>query len=94
MGKNSELKVESSGRNKLSTLNAQPSTHLARLELGVNEIPKLLEGDTFSQVAEQLKRLGYAHVTLDLAGYRRGSMNETPIRFGAPKSDVGSNNVH
>jgi len=83
LGKNSELKVESNGRNELSTLNPQPSTHLARLELGVNEIPKLLEDDTFSKVAEQLKALGYAHVTLDLAGYRRGSMNESPIRFGA-----------
>jgi PP-loop superfamily ATP-utilizing enzyme len=27
-------------------------------------------------VAEALKSLGYAHVTLDLQGYRRGSTNE------------------
>ena len=75
----SELRVESSSRNPLSTLNFQLSTHLARIELGVTEIPKLLQGDAISQVAEELKRLGYAHVTLDLAGYRRGSMNETAI---------------
>jgi PP-loop superfamily ATP-utilizing enzyme len=27
-------------------------------------------------VAEELKKIGYAHVTLDLQGYRRGSTNE------------------
>jgi len=26
-------------------------------------------------VAEALKKIGYAHVTLDLQGYRRGSLN-------------------
>jgi uncharacterized protein len=71
---------------RLSTLNPQPSTHLARIELGANEIPRLLEDGKFAEVGEQLKRIGYAHVTLDLAGYRRGSLNETPIRFGAPAS--------
>jgi uncharacterized protein len=71
---------------RLSTLNPQPSTHLARIELGANEIPGLLEDGKFAEVGEQLKRIGYAHVTLDLAGYRRGSLNESPIRFGAPAS--------
>ncbi len=28
------------------------------------------------KVAEALKKIGYAHVTLDLQGYRRGSTNE------------------
>ena len=58
------------------------STSLARIELGVEEIPKLLEGDLFQTVSAQLKKIGYAHVTLDLAGYRRGSLNERPIAFG------------
>jgi uncharacterized protein len=30
------------------------------------------------QVAAELKKIGYAHVTLDLHGYRRGSLNEKP----------------
>ena len=70
----------------LSTLNPQPSVHLARIELGANEIPRLLEDGKFGEVGEQLKRIGYAHVTLDLAGYRRGSLNQSPMRFGAPAS--------
>ena len=61
-------------------------THLARLELGLSELPRLLESNLFLRVAEQLKALGYAHVTLDLAGYRRGSLNETPLAWGLPKS--------
>jgi len=28
------------------------------------------------RVAEGLKKIGYAHVTLDLQGYRRGSLNK------------------
>jgi uncharacterized protein len=51
--------------------------HLARIEVAVDEMPKLLVDDAFSHIAAALKKLGYAHVTLDLQGYRRGSVNET-----------------
>ncbi len=62
----------------LSTLNHQRSTtlHLARIEVGPAEMRKLLENGISAKVAEALKRIGYAHVTLDLQGYRRGSANE------------------
>jgi uncharacterized protein len=49
---------------------------LARIELAPAEIPALLVDEKFSRIAEQLKQIGYAHVTLDLQGYRRGSTNE------------------
>jgi pyridinium-3,5-biscarboxylic acid mononucleotide sulfurtransferase len=62
----------------LSTFNPQPSTvfHLARIEVGPAEMRKFLENGTSGRVAEALKQIGYAHVTLDLQGYRRGSANE------------------
>jgi pyridinium-3,5-biscarboxylic acid mononucleotide sulfurtransferase len=63
------------------TLQTQGATHLARIELGSAEIPRLLENGAFTAVAERLRELGYTHVTLDLAGYRRGSMNESAIGF-------------
>jgi uncharacterized protein len=50
--------------------------YLARIEVGSLEIPKLLTDQTFARVAEALKQIGYVHVTLDLQGYRRGSLNE------------------
>jgi uncharacterized protein len=49
-------------------------THLARIEVGADQMPKLL--GNAGGVAARLKEIGYAHVTLDLQGYRRGSLNE------------------
>ena len=49
---------------------------LARIEVGADEMPKLLVDGMFARVAEALRKIGYAHVTLDLKGYRRGSLNE------------------
>jgi uncharacterized protein len=60
-------------------LKAQGMTlHLARIEVGVEEMPKFLAEGASARVAEALKKTGYAHVTLDLQGYRRGSVNEIP----------------
>ncbi|MEQ2009985.1 MAG: ATP-dependent sacrificial sulfur transferase LarE [Limisphaerales bacterium] len=54
----------------------QPRIALARIEVGVPELPRLLEATTAAHVAEELRRIGYAHVTLDLQGYRRGGAND------------------
>ena len=51
-------------------------TSLARIEVGIAELPRLLAGENFLRVGEALKKMGYAHVTLDLHGYRQGSLNE------------------
>jgi uncharacterized protein len=48
------------------------SQSLARIEVGAAELPRLLENGMSQRVAEALKEIGYAHVTLDLQGYRRG----------------------
>jgi len=50
--------------------------NLARIELAPAEIPALLANGKLALVADELKKVGYAHVTLDLQGYRRGSTNE------------------
>jgi uncharacterized protein len=50
--------------------------NFARIELAPAEIPGLLANGRLATVAEELKKIGYAHVTLDLQGYRRGSTNE------------------
>lgn len=65
-----------------------PVRHMARIELGAAEIPRLMENSLYSAVADELKNIGYAIVTLDLAGYRRGSLNTVPIGFanGAAKA--------
>jgi uncharacterized protein len=77
-----------------STLNPQPSTnHLARIELGPVEIPRFLENGITTKVAEALKKIGYAHVTLDLQGYRRGSLNEKNEKLDSRFTDHASRNA-
>ena len=72
-----KLKVLGGGSDELEPWDLQPGSSLARIEVGPSELPKLLEEATGSRVAEALKKIGYAHVTLDLQGYRRGSLNLT-----------------
>lgn len=50
---------------------------IARIELEPAEFPKLMEEQTRTKVYEFFKHLGFTYVTLDLMGYRTGSMNET-----------------
>ena len=49
---------------------------LARIEVGPSELRRFLEEGLATCVAGELKKIGYAHVTLDLRGYRQGSLNE------------------
>lgn len=57
---------------------------LARIEVGPAELPKLLAEGMTARVAMALKQIGYTHVTVDLQGYRRGSLNETGVSPKAP----------
>ena len=47
------------------------SGHLARIEVGPGEMGRFLEDGNAQRISEALKKIGYAHVTLDLQGYRR-----------------------
>ena len=48
---------------------------LARIEVGEGDFPKLEDRDIREAISFKLKELGYAYVTFDALGYRRGSMN-------------------
>jgi uncharacterized protein len=49
---------------------------IARIEIEAEEFPKMLDKGIREKIAENFKELGYVYVSLDLAGYRTGSMNE------------------
>ena len=49
---------------------------IARLELGREEIARALEPEVSATIDRELRAIGYAHVTIDLRGYRLGSLNE------------------
>ncbi len=50
---------------------------IARIEVLPDEFPRLIEPQVREQVTQYLKSLGFTYVTMDLIGYRTGSMNET-----------------
>lgn len=52
---------------------------LCRIEVFKDDIPKVF--DKRDLIINRLKRLGYNYITLDLEGYRTGSMNEVIQRF-------------
>ena len=49
---------------------------IARIEVHPEDIEKLTTGPARSQIVEKLKSLGFKYVTLDLQGFRSGSLNE------------------
>ena len=49
---------------------------IARLEVEADEIARLLEPVTRATVDRELKELGFRFVTVDLKGFRSGSLNE------------------
>jgi len=53
---------------------------LARVEISPDELPKALSQEMAAAIAERLKSVGFAYVTLDLEGYRQGSLNEALAR--------------
>src|SRR6202045_486281 len=53
---------------------------LARVEIAPDEMPRALNPDMAVTIARQLKAAGFAYVSLDLEGYRQGSLNETLSR--------------
>ena len=50
---------------------------VARIELARSEMPRALDAAVNPQLVEGIKALGYHYVSLDLQGYRLGSLNET-----------------
>lgn len=49
---------------------------VARIEVGRAELPRLLDGDVADRVEARVRTLGFRYVTVDLRGYRLGSLNE------------------
>ncbi len=50
--------------------------HTARIEVEPEEIDKLIADEIRTELVNKLKALGYHYVSVDLQGYRTGSLNE------------------
>lgn len=65
----------------LRQLRVRHHDNIARIEVEPHNLTLLVQDDVRRRVVEHLRSLGYAYVTLDLAGFRSGSMNEVLKSF-------------
>jgi uncharacterized protein len=49
---------------------------LARIEVPLAELPRLVEAEQRADLAAAFRSLGFKFVTLDLEGFRSGSLNQ------------------
>ena len=54
---------------------------IARIEVPREDMPIFLDEDIAKAIVDRFKALGYTYITLDIQGYRMGSMNE-PLKRG------------
>jgi uncharacterized protein len=55
---------------------------VARIEVEPSDLALLVQDDVRSAVSEHFRSIGYAYVTLDMEGFRSGSLNETLAKHG------------
>jgi pyridinium-3,5-biscarboxylic acid mononucleotide sulfurtransferase len=48
---------------------------LARLEIPLDQFPRIMDPQTRDTIAQSLKQLGFTYITLDIEGFRSGSGN-------------------
>jgi uncharacterized protein len=70
---------------RLGFLGVRVRSHgdMARIEVDQESISEIATSDLCRQISARLKEIGFAYVTIDLDGYRTGSMNEMLARATA-----------
>lgn len=56
--------------------------NFARIEVPTDDLPRLVAPELRARIDDQLRALGFAHVTVDLRGFRSGSLNEVLLGPG------------
>jgi uncharacterized protein len=54
---------------------------IARIEVRPEDVPRLADPAISAHVVARLKELGFRHITLDLEGYRRGSLEISDLQI-------------
>lgn len=81
-----------------STVRVRHHGQVARVELVESDLPRAAEESMRRAIVRHLQELGYVYVTLDLTGFRSGSLNEAlrqgPLRTesGGPKDEMRHKN--
>jgi uncharacterized protein len=64
----------------MTTVRVRVHGDMARIEMPEEDMPRILEDGLRRRVAEALRSLGFCFISLDLEGFRSGSMNRTVSR--------------
>jgi uncharacterized protein len=59
---------------------------LVRLEIAAAELPRALSLEVFQELGRRFQELGFKYVTIDVQGFRTGSMNAVLDQPLAPES--------
>ncbi|MBB73193.1 MAG: TIGR00268 family protein [Planctomycetaceae bacterium] len=61
------------------------SGDLARLEVPLDDFSRLLQSDLYRKLSHEMRQIGFKFVTLDLEGFRSGSLNAlVPVELTLP----------
>ncbi|WP_462324952.1 ATP-dependent sacrificial sulfur transferase LarE [Desulfoplanes sp.] len=63
-----------------ATVRLRSHGEIARIEVPHDMVARIVQADRRFGIHARLRELGYRHVTLDLAGYRMGSLNRPDIK--------------
>jgi len=65
--------------------------HTVRIEIEKKDFHKILDVETRQKIVNEIKKLGFTYITLDLEGFRSGSMNEILSEHTASNKRVKNN---
>ena len=66
---------------------------LVRLEIAQAEMDRVMDKEMFQKLAARFRELGFKYVTLDLEGFRSGSMNEVLDKVHPQITQIGTSSV-
>jgi pyridinium-3,5-biscarboxylic acid mononucleotide sulfurtransferase len=67
---------------------------IARIEIGRDELARAIQPEILSAIIAGIKSAGYLYVTLDLEGYRQGSLNSALKKKSAAASATQNGDTH
>ncbi len=67
---------------------------IARIEVGRDELARAIQPEILSAIIAGIKSVGYLYVTLDLEGYRQGSLNSALKKNSAAASATQNGDTH
>ena len=73
MIENAEEIIRNSG---ITQVRVRYHKNIARIEVEEKQIKKILNEKIRKRIVNELKKIGFTYITLDLQGYRTGSMDE------------------